>query len=135
MLLLTKMRSVASRQTSKEFMRFAIVGGIATAIHYLLYLVLQNSMNAGIAYTIGYAVSFVVNFLLTSVFTFKAKATVKKGVGFGVAHLCNYLLQMGLLYAVLTIGIRRDIAPVPVYCIAIPLNFLMVRFVFKSHKI
>ena len=116
-------------------MRFALVGVIATAIHYLLYLVLQKTINAGMAYTIGYAVSFVANFLLTSVFTFKAKATVKKGVGFGAAHLCNYLLQMGLLYAVLAIGIRRDIAPVPVYCIAIPLNFLMVRFVFKSHKI
>ena len=116
-------------------MRFALVGVIATAIHYLLYFVLQKTMNAGMAYTIGYAVSFVANFLLTSVFTFKAKATIKKGVGFGAAHLCNYLLQMGLLYAVLAIGVRRDIAPVPVYCIAIPLNFLMVRFVFKSHKI
>ena len=129
------MKSVASRQSAREFVRFALVGVIATAIHYLLYFVLQKTMNAGMAYTIGYAVSFVANFLLTSVFTFKAKATVKKGVGFGAAHLCNYLLQMGLLYAVLAIGVRRDIAPVPVYCIAIPLNFLMVRFVFKSHKI
>lgn len=133
--LLSHIRKLYSRQPVREFVRFAFVGVIATAIHYLLYLVLQKTMNAGIAYTIGYAVSFVANFLLTSVFTFKAKATVKKGVGFGAAHLCNYLLQMGLLYAVLAIGIRRDIAPVPVYCIAIPLNFLMVRFVFKSHKI
>lgn len=133
--LLSHIRKLYSRQPVREFVRFAFVGVIATAIHYLLYLVLQKTMNAGIAYTIGYAVSFVANFLLTSVFTFKAKATVKKGVGFGAAHLCNYLLQMGLLYAVLDIGIRRDIAPVPVYCIAIPLNFLMVRFVFKSHKI
>lgn len=128
-------KSLLSRQSAQEFVRFAVVGVIATAIHYLLYLVLQKTMNAGFAYTIGYAVSFVANFLLTSVFTFKAKATVKKGVGFGAAHLCNYLLQIGLLYAALAIGVRRDIAPVPVYCIAIPLNFLMVRFVFKSHKI
>ena len=135
MLLLSHIRKLYSRQPVREFVRFALVGVIATAIHYLLYLVLQKTMNAGIAYTIGYAVSFVANFLLTSVFTFKAKATIKKGVGFGAAHLCNYLLQMGLLYAVLAIGVRRDIAPVPVYCIAIPLNFLMVRFVFKSHKI
>lgn len=133
--MLSHIRKLFSRQSAREFVRFALVGVIATAIHYLLYLVLQKTMNAGIAYTIGYAVSFVANFVLTSVFTFKAKATVKKGVGFGAAHLCNYLLQMGLLYAVLAIGIRRDIAPVPVYCIAIPLNFLMVRFVFKSHKI
>lgn len=133
--LLSHIRKLSSRQSAREFVRFALVGVIATAIHYLLYFVLQKTMNAGMAYTIGYAVSFVANFLLTSVFTFKAKATIKKGVGFGAAHLCNYLLQMGLLYAVLAIGVRRDIAPVPVYCIAIPLNFLMVRFVFKSHNI
>lgn len=133
--LLSHIRKLSSRQSAREFVRFALVGVIATAIHYLLYFVLQKMTNAGMAYTIGYAVSFVANFLLTSVFTFKAKATIKKGVGFGAAHLCNYLLQIGLLYAVLAIGVRRDIAPVPVYCIAIPLNFLMVRFVFKSHKI
>ena len=129
------MKNIDTRQLTREVLRFAIVGVIATAIHYLLYIALQKNLYAGIAYTIGYAVSFVVNFMLTSVFTFKAKATFKKGFGFGVAHLCNYLLQMVLLYAALAIGVRRDIAPIPVYCIAIPLNFLMVRFVFKSHKI
>lgn len=135
MTLLSNIKSTASKQTVKEFVKFAIVGVVATGIHYAIYLILQKAIGTGIAFTIGYAVSFIANFLLTSRFTFKAKATVKKGIGFGTAHLCNYLLQMGLLYAVLAIGVRRDIAPVPVYCIAIPLNFLMVRFVFKSRKI
>lgn len=135
MLLFSNIKTLISLTSVREFFRFALVGAIATGIHYLLYFLLQKTMNAGIAYTIGYAVSFVANFLLTSVFTFKARATVKKGIGFGAAHLCNYLLQMGLLYAVLAVGVRRGIAPIPVYCIAIPLNFLMVRFVFKSHKI
>lgn len=131
----SNIKNVASQQSVREFVRFAFVGVIATGIHYLLYFVLQKTMNAGIAYTIGYAVSFIANFLLTSLFTFRTKATVKKGIGFGTAHLCNYLLQMGLLYAVLAIGVKQNIAPIPVYCIAIPLNFLMVRFVFKSHNI
>ena len=120
-----------AHQSIKEFIRFAIVGVIATGIHYLLYFLLQKTMNAGVAFTIGYVVSFIANFVLTSFFTFKTKATIQKGLGFGVAHLCNYLLQLGLLYVMLAIGIERDIAPIPVYCIAIPLNFLMVRFVFK----
>ena len=72
--------------------------------------------------------------MLTSLFTFRTKATVSKGLGFGLAHLCNYLLQMGLLYVVLAAGISTALAPIPVYCISIPLNFLMVRFVFKKIK-
>lgn len=128
------MKDCVSQQTVKEFIRFAIVGVIATGIHYLFYFLLQKTMNAGVAFTIGYVVSFIANFVLTSFFTFKTKATIQRGLGFGMAHLCNYLLQMGLLYVMLAIGVERDIAPIPVYCIAIPLNFLMVRFVFKRRQ-
>ena len=122
------------RQTIREFIRFAIVGVIATGIHYLVYLLLQQVVYAGVAYTIGYATSFVANLILTARFTFKTQTTIRNSAGFGLAHLCNYLLQMALLYVVLRFGISRAIAPIPVYCIAIPLNFLMVRFVFKHSK-
>jgi hypothetical protein len=87
-----------------------------------------------VAYTIGYAVSFVCNFFLTSYFTFRSKATVGKGVGFGLAHLTNYLLQMVLLNLFVYLGVSQALAPVPVYLIAIPVNFLLVRFVFKHHQ-
>lgn len=117
-----------------EFIRFGIVGILATGIHYLVYSLVQRLTGAGTAYTVGYVVSFAANFMLTSLFTFRTKATVSKGLGFGLAHLCNYLLQMGLLYVVLAAGISTALAPIPVYCISIPLNFLMVRFVFKKIK-
>lgn len=121
-----------SQHTVYEAFRFIIVGVIATAIHYSIYWLLQQFINAGIAYTIGYAISFAANFLLTSLFTFKTKATVKRGLGFALAHLCNYLLQMLLLHITLGAGVSRELAPIPVYCISIPVNFLMVRFVFKK---
>lgn len=127
-------RRYFAQQAVCEFIRFAIVGIVATGIHYLVYLLLQQFVPVGVAYTIGYAISFVANFILTARFTFKTKTSVRKGAGFGIAHLCNYLLQMGLLYIMLNMGVNRAIAPIPVYCIAIPLNFLMVRYVFK-HKV
>lgn len=120
------------RHAAYEAIRFVIVGVAATAIHYSVYWLLQQFINAGVAYTIGYAVSFAANFLLTSLFTFKAKATVKRGLGFALAHLCNYLLQIVLLHIVLAAGMSRELAPLPVYCISVPVNFLMVRFVFKK---
>ena len=105
-----------------EFVRFVMVGIFATALHYGLYFVLQWVINVNIAYTLGYALSFIANFYLTAYFTFGRKPSWRKAFGFGGAHLCSYLLHMGLLN------------PIPVFAIAIPVNFLLVRFVFKRKE-
>lgn len=128
------------RKTGKELnpeiilqvIRFGMVGVFATLFHYFVYWILQQWMNASIAYTIGYATSFVCNFWLTSIFTFRSKATVKKGLGFGAAHLTNYFLHIILLNLFLWLGMSNEWAPIPVFCIAIPVNFLLVRFVFTK---
>ncbi len=117
-----------------EFVRFGLVGSVATAIHFGVYNLLKGIMDLSLAYTIGYIVSFIVNYLLSARFTFKKKTSVKNGFGFGGAHVFNYLLQMGLLHLFLYIGVKPWLAPVPVYCIAIPTNFLIVRFVFRRFK-
>lgn len=115
----------------KELIRFGTVGVIATLIHYGIYWILQGYMHSNIAYTLGYGISFICNFFLTAHFTFKKKATVKKGIGFGLSHLCNYLIQLGLLNLFIYMGIDKALAPLFVFAIAIPINFLLVRFVFK----
>lgn len=115
-----------------EIIRFAIVGTSATALHYGLYYVLQQFINVNIAYTTGYAVSFAANFYLTACFTFRRKPSWNKAFGFGGAHLINYLLHIGLLNLFLYVGLSNAIAPFFVFAIAIPVNFLLVRFVFKK---
>lgn len=117
-----------------EILRFGIVGCVATFIHYGIYSILKIWINYNIAYTVGYLISFFANFFMTSYFTFHKKATIKKGVGFGSAHLFNYLLQMFLLNVMVHVGINETWAPLLVFCIVIPIQFLLVRFVFK-HKI
>jgi len=118
-----------------EFIRFAAVGVIATGVHYGVYYLLQKYINVNIAYTTGYLVSFILNFYLTSYFTFRVKPSVKRLFGLGGAHLVNYLLHMLLLNLFLWIGLNKELAPIAVFAIAIPVNFLLVRFVFKSKKI
>ena len=100
------------------------------AIHYGIYYVLQLGIDVNVAYTAGYVVSFIFNYILSARFTFRKKTSVKNGLGFGGAHVINYLLQVCLLNIFLCLGISRSFAPVPVYCIAIPVNFMMVRYVF-----
>jgi len=117
-----------------EFFRFALVGIAATAIHYGLYYILQKFINVNIAYSAGYIISFIFNFYLTSYFTFKVKPSFGKLFGMGGAHIVNYLLHMVLLNLFLYIGIRQTLAPIPVFAIVIPVNFLLVRFVFKLKR-
>lgn len=114
-----------------EFIRFVMVGILATALHYGIYFLLQRFINVNIAYTLGYALSFIANFYLTAYFTFGKKPSWSKAFGFGGAHLFNYLLHIGLLNTVLWLGLSKTLAPIPVFAIAIPVNFLLVRFVFK----
>lgn len=116
----------------QEIFRFGVVGVLATAVHYGIYLLLQIWIWTWLAYTIGYALSFIMNYVLTNYFTFKTKPNVQNGVGFILSHAINYGLQIVLLESFLWIGIERVIAPLLVYSIVIPINFILVRFVFTK---
>lgn len=117
-----------------EFLRFAIVGTIASGIHYLIYYFCQKVMEVNIAYTIGYFTSFLCNFLMTSYFTFRTGPSTKRAVGFGFSHLVNYLMHMFLLNFFLWLGVNKLIAPVFVLMVAVPTNFTLLHFVFKQKK-
>lgn len=118
----------------KELLRFGVVGVVATAIHYAVYWLLFTRINETVAYSIGYFVSFLLNYYLSARFTFRRKTSVRNGLGFVGAHAFNYILQVTLLNIFIYSGISRSLAPVPVYCIAVPVNFMVVRFVFRRNR-
>ena len=122
------------RETYGEFVRFAVVGTTSATINYVIYWILQHWVNVNIAYTVGYVISFFANYYMTAHFTFKEKASAKNGIGFGGAHFVNYCLHIVLLNFFLWVGLSRELAPLAVLYIAVPTNFLMVRFVFKHFK-
>lgn len=118
-------------KTRNEIFRFVVTGVLATVIHYGIYYALLNFINTSIAFTIGYFLSFIFNYYMSARFTFRKKTSAKNGAGFLGAHLFNYLLQVTLLNIFLYIGVPKAIAPFPVYAISIPVNFIVVRFVFN----
>lgn len=130
------------RQKLGEIMRFGIVGVLATLIQYAIYWVLihvytpqggQGAQQAwaSAAMTVGYVVSFLFNFFASTHFTFRVKATARRGAGFALSHVVNYLLQMVTLNFFLWVGIPKQWAPIPMFCVCVPINFILVRFFLK----
>ena len=121
----------------REVVRFGIVGCMATLIQYAIYYLFNQCIGWGAttSLTIGYIISFVFNFFLSNYFTFRTKPTVKKGIGFGMSHGINYLLQIVFLNLYMWMGLSEKFAPIPMFLTVIPINFLLVRFVLKSKRL
>lgn len=130
------------RQQLAEIVRFGIVGVTATLLQYLIYrialrLAAHLDVEAGkhtistVAMTIGYVISFVYNFIASTHFTFRVKANARRGMGFLFSHVVNYILQMLTLNLFLFLGVGKQWAPIPMFCVCVPVNFLLVRFFLK----
>ena len=127
-----RIKNLCSSQKVKEFIRFGIVGVVATGIHYGIYLLFLRWMKVNVAYSFGYVISLCCNLLLTSFFTFREKITWKRTLGFLASHGVNYVLHIVFLNLFLYLGVVERWAPIPVYCIVIPINFVLVRTAFKK---
>ena len=125
-----------------EVVRFAIVGAAATLLQYTIYFGLIQFIGSGVskadahlwstvAMTVGYVLSFVFNFVASTRFTFRVKANARRGAGFLFSHVVNYTLQMLTLNFFLWLGLSKQLAPIPMFCICVPINFILVRFFLK----
>lgn len=126
---------IKSNEKLFQFLKFALVGGVATVIHYSIYLFLENSFHLSYnsAYTFGYLLSFIFNYFSSNFFTFNTKPSTSNGIKFAGAHLMNYFIHIGLLNLFIFIGISKVISPIFVFPIAIIINFFMVRYALKKN--
>ena len=112
-----------------QFVRFALNGGLSSAIHYGIYYLLLYFTIANVAYITGYVISFV-NFFLTNYFTFRTKPTFKRFIGFSGSHAFNFGLHIVLFNFFLWLGVHELIIPLLVMSIAMVTQFFILRFVF-----
>lgn len=117
------------------FIRFAAVGGVATAINYAVYVTLVSHFDRlypAVAYVAAFGVSIVCNFLLSSYFTFSVRPSWPRAAKFLTAHLVNLLNELILLEIWLRIGVPKLYAPLCVFVVAFPINYFMVRFALRG---
>lgn len=120
------------RQKLGEVVRFGIVGVLATLLQYAIYTLLLLWCSPSLSMTVGYILSFIFNFIASTRFTFKVETNARHGAGFALSHVVNYLLQMATLNFFLWIGVSKTLAPIPMFCICVPVNFVLVRFFLKK---
>lgn len=132
LMILNNKKVIKNNTFYKEVIRFGIVGTISTGITYGVYYLLLRWINPSIAFTIAYLLAFIVNFILTTSFTFSVSITTKRGVSFAISNVINYSLSVGLLNFFIWIGLPESIAPIPMFAVTIPLNFVIVRFLIKK---
>ena len=120
------------RQQLGEVIRFGIVGVLATLLQYAIYWVQIHWLAPTISMTIGYAISFAFNFVASTRYTFRVEASAKRGAGFALSHAVNYVLQMLMLNLAIWLGVSKQWAPIPMFCVCVPVNFLLVRFFLKK---
>lgn len=123
------------RDKRGEFIRFIITGAVATGVQYAIYYVLCHLMNPSIAFTIATVFFVLVNFVLTTYFTFHENPNWEKAGGFLLQQGMNYLLQLGFLNLFLWLNIPKELAPFPVFVIVLPINFIILRLIFKKKGI
>ena len=120
-----------------EFLRFCIVGVIATALDAAIFYLVRMFASYQIALVSGYCLSLIVNYLLTIYWTFKKKPTTGNLVGVIAAHMFNlFVVRMSLMWLFVNMaGIPDRIAYIPTLLISMVTNFLVVRFaVNKTEK-
>lgn len=128
------MITLLSKERLFEILRFGIVGTTAMLIHYGIYYVLLPFIDRNIAYTIGYFLSFLCNYLMSSYITFRVKPSFRRFYRFLCSHGINYFMYIGLFNFFYWMGVSAKYAPLPVYLIAVPLSFLLVRYAMVKGK-
>lgn len=122
---------------SAEFIRFCIVGVIATALDAAIFYLVRMFASYQIALVSGYCLSLIVNYLLTIYWTFKKKPSTGNLFGVIAAHMFNlFVVRMSLMWLFVNVaGIPDRIAYIPTLLISMVTNFLVVRFaVNKTEK-
>ena len=85
-----------------------------------------------LAFFCPFCVSFVCTFLLSSFFPFRVRPSARRAVRFLTAHLINLVNELVLLEIWLWAGVPKLYAPLCVFLVAFPVNFLMVRFALRG---
>lgn len=115
------------RKHLSRFVRFTVVGGIATAIQYaiLVLLVRGFGMAPTAASSIGFALSAVANYLLNYRFTFRSnRPHAPAAAKFGLLAGAGLLINAGIMHWLVAARVEYLLAQVCATAVVLVWNFI-----------
>lgn len=114
------------------FPRFLIAGAINTSSTYLLYLGLLLLMPYLWAYSLTYAAGIGLGYALNSRWVFKKAYNFRSATIYPAIYTINYFLGILLLWLFIEqIHISKEIAPLIVLTISVPIMYFMSKSIFQ----
>ncbi|MFJ6011727.1 glycosyltransferase [Streptomyces sp. NPDC092952] len=123
----------AGSRTGRQFLTFAAVGVVNTAVYLAVYASLNGWMPYLAAHVIGYAVSVVGSFLLNSYLTCRTRPTWQAFARYPLSSAVNLVLSGALLsLGVSGLGMDKNLAALAAGLLATPFSFLLARWAIDS---
>jgi putative flippase GtrA len=114
----------------KRMIRFGLVGVVNTGVYYGLYLVLRTFIPYLVAHFVAFCLAMVGSYFLNCYFTFKVRPTWKKFLLFPLSNVTNLTVtSLGLYLLVDVAGLSDKWAPLPAAAAAIPITFVVAKYV------
>ena len=117
------MRERLTRERSREMLRFLIVGASNTGGTLVLFALLTFVMPAALAYTCAFAVGLVYTTLMSSRVVFRVDASVKRHTHFVAWYLLVYLVGLGVVWLLESVGAPRLALVVGAAAVTVPFNY------------
>ena len=118
-----------------QFVKFVGIGGINTIITYLLYLLLLLIFSYQISYTVTYIFGIILAYWLNLKFVFNEKSSKRKIVLYPLVYIVQYTFGMIILHiAIDTFSFPKEIAPILVVVLTIPLTFILTKKILSGTK-
>lgn len=121
---------------SWQFIKFIIIGVINTLSTTIFASLFPKSINANIAFILGYLMGTIISYVLNSIFTFKEKFAISKYIKFFISTIPNYLVQqLSVIVIYNMLGMNRYIAYLLAAIIGVPVTFILLKvFAFKKNN-
>ena len=121
------------RSFSGEALRFVLAGAFNTAATYVLYLAALQLLPYRVAYTGAYAAGIVLSYALNTWLVFRVRWSWKRLMAYPLVYLLQYALGLLCLTLLVEYGwVSKELAPLAVIIITLPLTFLATRYLIKG---
>ncbi len=132
------LRATAGRPLARQFLRFLLVGGAATALHYAVMIALVEAVGvaAPAAAAAGFLAGAVVSYLANRAFTFQSEADLGAGLfRYAMVMGVGLLLNVALVWGLTGLGASYLLAQIAATGLVLFWNFFAARaFVFEGRR-